>query len=181
MIYNVASLLTAREGTTRVAEINSEEIFADRHHFFGINGPVRLMRTDRTVLVSASVEATVSDTCGRCLGPAEIKLSAEFEEEFEPVNFDLVADRPAPVEPDFDPALVIDSRNMLDMTEALGQALSLAMPLALVCREDCAGICTTCYSNRNRSSCRCAENAVDPRWEALAGLNLATSNSAEKS
>ena len=177
MIFNVSSLLTAREGAKRLATIEDGEIHTDRHHFREVNGPVELLRTDRTVLVSATLTATVSDTCGRCLAPAQLNVSTEFEEEFEPANRDLMSDRPAPVESDFDPALLIDTRNMLDMTDALAQALSVAVPLAPLCKEDCRGTCTVCFANRNMTACTCTENPIDPRWGALAGLASKVSNS----
>ncbi len=177
MIFNVASLLTAREGAARQASVEDGEVYADRHRFSKINGPVELLRTDRTILVSATITARTDDTCSRCLQPATLDIETEFEEEFEPVNRDLMSDRPAPVESDFDPALVIDSRNMLDMTDALAQALSLAMPLAPICSIDCAGICTTCFANRNDSTCNCDDQPTDPRWRALAELGAQTTNS----
>lgn len=177
MIYNVASLLTAREGATRLATIEEGEAHTDRHHFYEINGPVRLLRTDRTVLVSASVSATVNDTCSRCLTSAKLKISSEFEEEFEPANRDLVSDRPAPGVREFDPALLIDARNLLDITDALAQALSFTVPLAPLCKADCAGICTICFADRNQFACKCDQTPIDPRWESLAELGTRTSNS----
>lgn len=177
MIYNVASLLTSREGTTRSAAIENGEVYTDRHRFIEINGPVNMLRTDKTVLVSAAVSATVDDTCSRCLAPAKIKITSEFEEEFEPANRDLMSVRPEPVQRDFDPALLIDARNMLDITDALAQALSMTMPLAPVCKVDCAGFCTICFANRNQSPCKCDQTPIDPRWESLAELGARTSNS----
>ena len=177
MIYNVASLLTSREGTSRVAAIEDGEVHTDRHRFYKINGPVHMLRTDKTVLVSASVSATVNDTCSRCSAPAVLEINSEFEEEFEPANRDLMSDRPAPVEADFDPALTIDARNILDMTDALAQALALTLPLAPLCKEDCAGLCTVCFANRNQLACKCDQNPIDPRWRSLAELGAITSNS----
>ena len=177
MIYNVASLLTAREGTTRVAAIEDGELFTDRHHFFEINGPVQMMRTDRTILVSASTTATVEDTCSRCLEPAILQVECDFEEEFEPANRDLVSERPEPVQREFDPALVIDAQNTLDLTDALAQALSLAVPISPLCRPGCAGMCTSCFVNRNERACECDQNPIDPRWSSLAELAGGTANS----
>lgn len=177
MIYNVASLLTAREGATRLATIEGGEVRTDRHRFYRINGSVQMLRTDRTVLVSASVSATVDDSCSRCLATAKLRLESEFEEEFEPANRDLMSDRPAPVESEFDPALQIDTRNMLDITDALAQALSLTVPLAPLCKFDCVGLCPVCFSNRNRSDCKCDENPIDPRWGVLAEPGAGASNS----
>ena len=174
MIYNVAGLLMDVEGSTRRYEIEGEELFTDRHHFRAINGPVRLLRTDRTVLVSADLTAIAVDTCSRCLEPATLNVSAEFEEEFQPVNHDLMAERPAPVEPEHDPALMIDERNMLDLSDAMAQALSMAVPIAPLCHPECKGLCRTCFSNRNAVQCQCDENPIDPRWQALAGLMART-------
>lgn len=179
MIYNVASLLTAREGETRLESIEDGEVLTDRHHFTGISGPVRLMRTDKTVLVSASVSVLVADTCARCLAPVKLKLSLEFEEEFRPVNRDLVSERPSPERVDFDPALLIDSRNMLDMTDALAQSLTISMPLGPLCKEDCAGLCLICFSDRNIAPCACDQNPIDPRWQVLAELGAGASNSSK--
>ncbi len=177
MIYNVAGLLTAREGTAREVTIENGEIRTDLNRFYRVNGPVRLLRTDKTVLVSAAVSATVNDTCSRCLAPVNINIQTEFEEEFEPANRDLMSERAAPVERDFDPALLIDTRNMLDITDALAQALSITMPLAPRCKDECAGFCTTCFANRNQTACKCDQNPIDPRWQSLAELGARTSNS----
>ena len=177
MIFNVASLLTGHEGAFKQTAIEDEEVFTDRHHFYGISGPVRLMRTDRTVLVTASLTATVEDICGRCLRPAILNVEIEFEEEFQPTNRDLVSERAAPVEDEYDPALVVDSRNMLDMTDAVAQSLSVAVPLAPLCKKDCAGFCTTCFADLNVSTCGCDQTPVDPRWQSLAQISAGKPNS----
>ena len=176
MIYNVAGLLMDSEGSSRQFEIANEELFTDRHHFTDLSGTVEMLRTDRSVLVSSVITAKADDTCGRCLEPAELTVVMEFEEEFYPVNRDLMDQRPAPVEPQFDPALLIDGRNVLDLTDALAQALAVSAPIAPLCRPDCKGLCPTCFVNRNENDCQCDENPTDPRWQALAGLIPETSN-----
>jgi uncharacterized protein len=99
-------------------------------------------------------------------------VSVDFEEEFTPLNADLV-DGPYNRTEDeyegFDPALIVDEQNSLDMTLALGQALLGAMPIAPVCKDECLGICPTCTVNRNEIQCSCAKSTSDPRWTALAG------------
>lgn len=179
MIYNVASLLTSHEGATRQTTIEDGEIFTDRYHFYEINGPVHMLRTDRTVLVLASVSAKFEEACSRCLAPANVTIRVDFEEEFEPVNRDLVSERPSPEYRDFDPALIIDERNMLDVTDALAQSLSAGAPMAPLCRDDCAGICTVCFANRNVTACTCDQTPIDPRWQLLAELGARASNSSD--
>lgn len=177
MIYNVAGLLMDTEGSARRFEVDGEELYTDRHHFRDISGPVRMLRTDRTILVSASLSARAVDTCSRCLEPATLDVSVEFEEEFQPFNFDLMGERPAPVEPEYDPALIIDERNILDLSDALAQAFSMAVPIAPLCQPECKGLCKTCFTNRNFAECRCDQNPIDPRWQKLAELTSKTPNS----
>lgn len=176
MIYNVAGLLTGPEGSVRQVEVEGEQIFTDRHRFTGVSGKLEMLRTDRTVLVTGVITADAEDVCGRCLEPALMTVATEFEEEFQPINRDLVGHRPAPVEADFDPALIIDERNLLDLSDSLAQALTASTPIAPLCRPECEGICPSCFADKNKTSCRCDQNPTDPRWQALASLTHGTSN-----
>ena len=63
----------------------------------------------------------------------------------------------------------IDGQHVLDLADALSQYRSAAMPLAPVCREGCAGICSECGINWNEATCDC-EPAPDPRWDKLREL-----------
>jgi len=46
----------------------------------------------------------------------------------------------------------------------------LSIPMKLLCREDCQGICPGCGANLNQEACRCGEKPGDPRWEKLREL-----------
>jgi uncharacterized protein len=48
--------------------------------------------------------------------------------------------------------------------------LLLNIPMRILCKEDCRGLCPKCGRNRNTNSCDCVEEAIDPRWEGLKGL-----------
>ncbi len=177
MIYNVAGLLSGKLGESRQQEIENERlIFGQgqrRSLFTQISGPVRMMRTDRTVLVTADIEAVTHDTCSRCLKPATVNVSVALEEEFIPINADLMGgrtDRSRDEDDYFDPALFIDEQNFLDLREALGQALLGATRIAPLCEDQCLGICPICTVDRNVIQCSCDQSPVDPRWEALADL-----------
>lgn len=180
MIFNVAGLLTDMVGATRRAELAEQRLVAGNTEFTGIKGDVTLMRTDRTVLVTAKVTAAVSIECSRCTAPAAIGVDLEFEEEFTPTNADLLGNQwDEYTETDYDPALLIDERNQLDLAEALGQAMEAALPIAPLCSEECRGICPVCWTNRNETDCDCEQLPMDPRWEALASLDLGSAKSPE--
>jgi uncharacterized protein len=173
MIYNVASLLTGSLGDSEQYEIENERIVIDGHSLKEIDGSVRLMRTDASVLVSGDFESVMHDSCVRCLEPATVDVNVTMEEEFSPTNAKLMGEtgsQPSEEDYSYDPALVIDEHNSLDITEGLGQAFLSALPIAIVCKEDCLGICPICTVNRNIIQCSCVKSSVDPRWAGLAGL-----------
>lgn len=44
--------------------------------------------------------------------------------------------------------------------------LIVNIPMQVLCREDCKGLCPQCGVNRNKEACKCVEK-TDPRWDAL--------------
>jgi uncharacterized protein len=44
------------------------------------------------------------------------------------------------------------------------------MPMGILCRPDCAGLCPQCGQNLNEGTCDCAKDDIDPRFEVLRRL-----------
>jgi uncharacterized protein len=49
----------------------------------------------------------------------------------------------------------------------LQEQVLLALPLKIVCRDDCKGLCPQCGKNLNEGPCACVVQVEDPRWAAL--------------
>ncbi|MDA1257052.1 MAG: DUF177 domain-containing protein [Chloroflexi bacterium] len=176
MIYNVAALLSGEVGAKRVYSIDDEIIASPDGEFHGIYGVVKLIRTDRGIFLDAEVTAGAVSECSRCLEPVGLVLQTELEEEFFPVNGDLGSGssllRQKVVEEEEIPEFWIEESNNLDASEAVRQALVSVMPLAPLCRDDCAGICPECGNNRNTNPCDCVIGFTDPRFAALLDLKI---------
>ena len=173
MIYNVAGLLAGQLGESRHHQIEDEHIVIERFSFTQVAGSVRMLRTDKTILVNADIEAATKEICSRCLEPADVAVKVALEEEFNPINADLVDGSSEYSHHDdhgYDPALIIDRKNFLDLTEGLGQALISALPIAPLCKDECLGICATCTVNRTVNQCTSAQIPIDLRWDSLAKL-----------
>ncbi len=52
---------------------------------------------------------------------------------------------------------------VVDLGEAVREELVLAVPGYLVCRDDCAGLCSRCGANLNDGPCSCVEQAATVR------------------
>ena len=59
----------------------------------------------------------------------------------------------------------------LDVRAWARDALALALPTQIVCREDCLGLCAICGENLNEAE-HAHEPEPDPRWAALRELKL---------
>jgi uncharacterized protein len=129
-----------------------------------LTGSVRLMHTQGGVLVQGRLHAQAALGCSRCLEPVAVPLDVELEEIFTP-TIDILTGRPVQREEE-DRALWIDDRHLLDLSEVLRQDILLALPMHVLCSEECQGLCPVCGQNLNQGSCGCTPEP-DARWAAL--------------
>jgi len=167
--YNLASLLRAAPGTEKRYSVDDVQldIADDLTLAEPINGEVRLQRTGRSVLARAHLSTAIEGTCGRCLKKVVAPINVDIEEVALP-SIDI--DTGLPVDPDEQPdALRLDDHHELDLAEPVREAISLAEPITLLCREECRGLCPTCGVDLNVVTDHShTEEAIDPRLAALA-------------
>ena len=48
--------------------------------------------------------------------------------------------------------------------------LALPIPVRILCRDDCAGLCPVCGANWNQTTCACERRWEDPRLAGLKAL-----------
>ena len=104
-----------------------------------VSGTLDIM--DKSVYVDAEVKATVRGECSRCLADASVTVTADLAEEF--------------VENGNEEEGYTYRRGELDLTAAANETLSLAIPMQILCREDCKGLCPSCGVNLNQTTCQC--------------------------
>jgi uncharacterized protein len=98
--------------------------------------------------------------CVRCLEPAGQGVEIDAREIDQPGGVDELSSEY--VEGD-----------ELDLHAWARDALALALPTQIVCREDCAGLCSVCGENLNEAGPEHHhESEPDPRWAALRELEL---------
>lgn len=119
-------------------------------------------------LVAGSLEAVGTLSCGRCLEPVDWTTKSSFD--FQGALADTAPLDPEIALDDGDLDVVYFDSPELDLKGLAVEQIELELPIRIVCREDCAGLCPGCGANRNiKDSCRC-EPEVDSRWDALKDL-----------
>ncbi len=108
------------------------------------------------LVLKVSIEANLSKGCDLCLEDADVKMLADSEYVFSLGNImddeDII----------FVPANVVN----YDFAPLLLECLLYNLPIRVVCRPDCKGLCSGCGVNLNRTECDCLPLG-DLRWSKL--------------
>jgi uncharacterized protein len=102
----------------------------------------------------------VAGACARCLEPAERRIEIDVHE----------VDQPQSGDPELTSPYVSDA--MLDVDRWLADALALALPDKILCRDECAGLCEVCGIRLDSPEAEghSHERAPDPRFAKLRDL-----------
>jgi uncharacterized protein len=120
---------------------------------------LRLESVVEGVLVSGSAMVEVRGECVRCLGDISDELEVGIQELYVYPGF----------EPDDDLASRLEG-DLIDLEPLLRDEVVLDLSFQPLCRDDCLGLCVECGANLNNDPAHRHEAHLDPRWEALRGL-----------
>jgi uncharacterized protein len=103
------------------------------------------------------LRAEMSGPCMRCLAEAVPAFEVDAREVHQPGGGDELS------------SPYLDEEEALDLRAWARDALALALPSQIVCRDECAGLCPQCGKDLNAEPHE-HERPPDPRWDALRGL-----------
>lgn len=125
--------------------VEEMELSGDPIRFADIQVKGVMVGAEERVNVRADVAATLLSRCVRCLGPVEMPIRAQIDAVFARA-----------MDPD-DPDLYVFEASTIELTDPVRDALILELPIRILCREDCKGLCPVCGADRNAVSCACQE------------------------
>jgi DUF177 domain-containing protein len=60
----------------------------------------------------------------------------------------------------------------IDLDPIVREQVLLALPVSVVCKDDCKGLCPKCGQDLNEAECGCERKVVDPRLAVLKSIKL---------
>jgi len=85
--------------------------------------------------------------CDRCLEEFAMDFATPIGESYYRVD-------EAPADPD-DDERIYGEDDIIDISSDIEQAFLLTLPIRIVCRDDCRGLCPGCGRNLNAEECSC--------------------------
>ena len=158
--------LGRRPGTLKTLALTVYPTFAVGNDVLAVpkDAPItldlRMESVSEGVLVSGAATAVAQGECVRCLTGLTEPIAVPFRE--------LYAYPGSTTEQTTDedeiPRLVDE---LIDLQPLVTDEIVLALPLAPVCRPDCAGLCVECGVRLDEAEPGHSHEILDPRWAAL--------------
>ncbi|HEY5585960.1 MAG TPA: DUF177 domain-containing protein [Ruminiclostridium sp.] len=121
---------------------------------FGFTG--RIVNLGGLLKLSGVLHFEFSANCLRCLKRVETATDVEVEEHFVEISKSDEVD-----------AYTFED-NAVDIDKPLMDNIILALPMSVICSENCKGLCEICGTDLNLKNCNCDESKiVDPRMGIL--------------
>jgi uncharacterized protein len=168
--YNTIDLnqlaLSSGEGRRLDVAIRPGELsLGGQSYGFALDGSTARLDVSRTATGHAlrlTFTGEVNGPCMRCLTGANVPVAVEARE----------VDQPRTGDEELRSPYVEDE--IVDLDSWAHDALALALPAKLLCREDCAGLCPVCGESLNDADPQAHrhDEGGDPRWAALRELKL---------
>lgn len=120
-----------------------------------------LDKAGNQILLTARIKTVSSAVCDRCVTPFAAELSPSYQMYY--VWKGQEAER-------FDPSevqVIAPGRSVISLDDDVRQTILLSVPLKLLCREDCKGLCPQCGKNLNEGPCGCHEMQSDMQGDRL--------------
>jgi uncharacterized protein len=140
---NVGFLINAPISTSREIAFDLPAIsLGSELNLQKLNGTVELTRTPKGILIQAGFSTSIPAECVRCLDEFDLPLKTEFSELYA-FHTNSVTES----------GLIVPEDANIDLQPLVREYLLIEVPIKMVCRPDCQGLCTVCGENLNHQMC----------------------------
>jgi len=113
------------------------------------------------IVLDCKLDTTALLNCDRCLEPFYLNIGTEFRLVY------LFSKKNNIDSENLNLTFISPEATKIDITEEVKEYCMLSIPLKLLCKEDCKGLCSKCGINLNIENCDCKKDEYNPIWEKL--------------
>ena len=165
MQINLSELISKEGKILEIEAVYEPEVFRTKLGDYPIvkKDPIQLRFTnlgEKRILLEAVISISLLFPCDRCLEEVQKDFHIEVEREF-----DMKLSDTERIEA-LDETNFISGNN-LDVDAFVYGEILLNLPMKVLCRKDCKGICNRCGTNLNNGTCNCDRGPLDPRMAKI--------------
>jgi uncharacterized protein len=149
-----------------IHNFNEDVVFAETQFYrkevypHPIRTNVSLNKTRSIIMANVVMDTTGHYTCDRCLEIFEKPVHIEF-----PLLIHIGENDNLPDEENV--MALPEGTTEFEIDDWMIEYLVIDVPMKLLCKEDCKGLCAGCGAQLESEPCRCQKEDIDPRWEKL--------------
>lgn len=120
----------------------------------------------RTLIAEGSLSAAGEGQCDRCTEPVSVRIDREFRTVLIPAETGTAQTRGKGLhEEDLDIGYYDGAG--VEVNDIFWEQVALALPVKVLCREECRGVCPRCGADRNRVACDCPGESPPGPFDVL--------------
>ena len=164
MLINLIEILQKEEGTKKVqTKVEREKFLAAKFEYKITDSDVKFVFTNagkKHINVKCTGNVIIEAPCFRCLEPVTFTINIDSTKDMDmnKTAEEKIAD--------------LDEENYLEGTVFdtevfVFNEILVNLPMKVLCKEDCKGICNRCGANLNKGFCDCDTAVPDPRMSKI--------------
>jgi uncharacterized protein len=120
-----------------------------------------------TIFIEGSIETSITTNCCRCLEVTMFPIKSNFRYTLIPSGRQLREEQELSSE---DLEFSFYENDLIDLDTMVFEQIMLQIPMRVLCKETCKGLCPHCGTDLNTASCNCHTEVVDERLAVLKKL-----------
>lgn len=149
MYINLLNAIEGEKYSINLFQKGDNNLFDGRNiEFFSeINFVGYFIKNENNVYVNGAIKADMKGLCEKCQEELFWNIDIPFEETF--------------YEDTYENCFYYQGHH-LELDDAITEKILFSIPILLLCKEDCKGLCPKCGCNLNYESCNC-NNIIDDK------------------
>ena len=115
--------------------------------------------------VRGHLETSLEGCCDRCLGSVVIPVGRDFDLFYRPAS--TIARAEEVKLPEGELEVGFFSGDGIELADVVTEQVILSLPMKVVCKADCRGLCPVCGANLNLEKCGCLPTAENSPFSSL--------------
>jgi uncharacterized protein len=128
-----------------------------------LNATAELLGSE--IRIKGHLATSMEASCDRCLGAVEIPVSSNFDLFYRPMQ-SIAREEEIQIRDD-EMEIGFYSGDGIELADVATEQVILSLPMKVICKTECRGLCPVCRANLNLTRCNCAPSQQGSPFASL--------------